>query len=152
VEIASRAAVRIVCLDADARVLLLCWQDPYDGSRLWEPPGGGIEPGETPYEAARRELTEETGLDPTAIVDRPVVVERDIVWNGRRFIGPEPFFVARYAEHEPPLSRLGLLAEEHENLRGHAWLHQSDFAALEGRIEPPTLASVVARLDASWAT
>jgi 8-oxo-dGTP pyrophosphatase MutT (NUDIX family) len=150
VEIASRPAVRIICLDADARVLLLCWQDPFDGSRLWEPPGGGIEPGETPYEAACRELAEETGLDPTAIVDQPVVVDRDTVWNGRRFIGPEPFFVARFTQHEPLLSRLGLIADEHQNQRGHRWLHQSDVATLDGRLEPPTLARVVARFDASW--
>ncbi|WP_241027565.1 NUDIX domain-containing protein [Streptomyces verrucosisporus] len=46
--VACPPAARVVCLDAADRVLLLEWRDPYDGSRLWEPPGGGIEPGETP--------------------------------------------------------------------------------------------------------
>lgn len=150
-EIASRPAVRIICFDAGGRVLLLCWQDPYDGARLWEPPGGGIEPGETPYQAACRELAEETGLDPAAIVDRPVDVERDTIWNGRRFIGVEQFFVARYPRHEPPVSRLGLLQDEQQNVRGHGWLHTAEFALLDGRIEPPTLATIAARLDAGSA-
>ncbi len=77
--------MRIICLDLRSRVLLLRWRDPFDGDLLWEPPGGGIEPGETDLEAARRELVEETGLDPSLIVGPPVMVPRDTKWNGRRY-------------------------------------------------------------------
>ncbi|OJF15212.1 NUDIX domain-containing protein [Couchioplanes caeruleus] len=67
-----RPAARVVCLDAVDRVLLLHWRDPFDGSSLWEPPGGGIDAGETPLQAARRELAEETGLDPASVRDRSI--------------------------------------------------------------------------------
>ena len=51
----------MLCLDVAERLLLLHWKDPVDGKLVWEPPGGGIEPGESAIEAARRELIEETG-------------------------------------------------------------------------------------------
>ena len=45
--------------DADLSQVLLV-RHPWRG---WVPPGGQVEPGETPRAAARRELGEETGLD-----------------------------------------------------------------------------------------
>ncbi|HTP50121.1 MAG TPA: lipoyl(octanoyl) transferase LipB [Anaeromyxobacteraceae bacterium] len=53
--------VSVVPTAADGRVLLLRRSEARGG--FWQPVTGRIEPGETPAEAARRELLEETGID-----------------------------------------------------------------------------------------
>jgi 8-oxo-dGTP pyrophosphatase MutT (NUDIX family) len=143
-ETVSRPAVRVLCFDAEDRVLLMRWRDPHDGSLLWEPPGGGIEPGETPLEAARRELAEETGLDTAAIRPEYQDVHRDTVWKGRRFTGPEQFFTAFYPGSRPALSPDNLLPYEVAELIECRWVHPRDLAALPDRLDPPNLPGLVA--------
>ena len=56
-------SVRILLSDRDGRVLML--QRAADDDILpgaWELPGGGIDPGESPVQAAARELREEVGV------------------------------------------------------------------------------------------
>ncbi|MFJ5645647.1 NUDIX hydrolase [Streptomyces sp. NPDC093223] len=151
-ETVHRRAARVICLDAAHRLLLLRWRDPFDGSWLWEPPGGGIEAGETPLVAARRELVEETGLDPAAVRDRSVPVDRDVRWNGMRYIGTEYFFVAKFADEQPSLVRTGLLPDEQATLDTHLWIAWSDLGSLSDPVEPPQLPSVLASLvpDGPW--
>lgn len=136
----------MVCLDAAWRLLLLHWRDPVTREPQWEPPGGGIEPGETPLRAARRELTEETGLAGAAVEVRWVPVHRDLVWNGTRYLGPEHFFLARFSTHRPPVSPRGLLPDEQANFQASAWLTWPEIAALPEPVEPPSLLDVLRAL------
>jgi 8-oxo-dGTP diphosphatase len=54
-----RVAAYAVILDDDGRLLLARW---IEGRRAaWALPGGGLEAGEDPQDAARREVREETG-------------------------------------------------------------------------------------------
>lgn len=62
-----RHAVRAIILDESDAVLLCRFSIPHpavplNASVLWAAPGGGVEPGELPLEALRRELHEETGF------------------------------------------------------------------------------------------
>jgi|GEM_PF-447322 len=50
--------VYVVVRDSRGRILLLKRREP----KVWEFPGGGVEWGESPEKAARREVLEETGL------------------------------------------------------------------------------------------
>lgn len=69
--------VALVLLVDPSGAILLQHRDEHApvSPNQWSLPGGGIEPGETPEEAARRELREETGL--TAGELRPL-------WTGPR--------------------------------------------------------------------
>jgi 8-oxo-dGTP diphosphatase len=137
--VVRRPAARVICL-AGELVLLLRWRDPVGGAEFWEPPGGGLEEGEDWEAAARRELTEETGLVAGSLGE-PVMVERDFAWEGTRRVGPEAFFLAAW----PRLSSLRL--EPDPALLGFAWVSVSAVAGL-GAVEPPELADVVRPLRA----
>lgn len=141
-----RPAARILCLDPDDRVFLMRWRDPHDGHQLWEPPGGGIEPGEDPADAAVREWAEETGLPAPAIVAGPTDVARDVFWSGRRLVGDEQFYLARVDEaHDIDLAATDFTAGETNQFLEARWVPLGGLAALDDTLTPD-LPPVLARL------
>lgn len=140
-----RPAARVLCLDPRGRVLLLRWRDPVDRTIFWEPPGGGLEPGESPLAAARRELHEETGLPAEAVLDRSIVVQRDFRWKGQHFRGPETFFLGRVAAPGVPGAR-GLTGDEDGALLGHSWFTRAELTACREPLQPPELPAILDQL------
>ena len=55
-------AVAVLLEDSQGRLAFVRISRHTTGQSSWEIPAGGIEPGETPLEAARRETLEETGF------------------------------------------------------------------------------------------
>ncbi|MFJ9080200.1 hypothetical protein ACIRO3_33935 [Streptomyces sp. NPDC102278] len=72
--------------------------------------------------------------------------------NGKRYIGTEHFFVARFTDEHPSLVRTGLLPDEQANLDTHVWIAWSDLSSLSDPVEPPRLPAVLGALapDGPW--
>ena len=86
----------MVLVDHEDRVLLLYHTGPRDGQH-WSPPGGGIEDGESPAEAAARELWEEVGFRGIGL-QRPVWTwVHQFSYHGTLITQHETIYVTRTA-------------------------------------------------------
>lgn len=95
----ERDAARVLLLDASDRTLLVAHQ-PRDGRTVWTAPGGGLDPGESHFDAARRELREEIGITPEVgpwIWSREATFQFRGVWLHQT----ERWFLARIDDRTP---------------------------------------------------
>ena len=66
-------ATMVYCIKDGDVLLMLRNKEPNLG--LWVGPGGKLEPGESPYDCAKRELYEETGLEVNDLYFRGLITE-----------------------------------------------------------------------------
>lgn len=81
-------------IDSQKRTLLL-W---HKRLQRWMPPGGHVDPDETPEEAARRECKEETGLDVDIIGDAQIDVFKKDPSEGQILKKPFAFLLEEIPE------------------------------------------------------
>lgn len=123
-------------LDEQRRVLLFRHADGH-GREFWATPGGGLEPGETPEQAARREASEELGTDQ---------VDLHPLWNGhtqflfadRMVSQSEAFFLA--TTRSPILGPQVEDVHRREGIKEARWWSVTEIERSEDSIFPVDLA------------
>lgn len=139
-----RPAARVLLLDPDGRTLLIHWQSDAADFAWWGTPGGGIDPGETPETAARREVLEETGLHDFALGPCVWLRETTFRFQGRLYRQPERIYVARVETFEPRLD--GLNEMETSMLRDMRWWSAGEIERSDAIFSPRRLAALLREL------
>lgn len=117
--------VRVIILDEEKRVLMV--RQHHEGRDIWMVPGGGVEEGETSFEAGAREVMEETGLE---------IEMGKLIWHveevsekrGQRFVN---FFLARLTGGTLELGKDPELSEENQVLREVRFMSKEELGSLE---------------------
>lgn len=144
VEPPIRPTARVLLLDDQDRVLLFRGRNDDDPSiRFWFPAGGGIEPAESPRDAAIREVWEETGsrveLGPHIWNRRHVVSFNGTVTDLR-----ESWFLARVTAFDIDTSRF--TNDERHVIQEHRWWTVAELASTPDLLTPRDLAELLRKL------
>ena len=137
-----RPTARVLLFDAVGRILLMKGRLPADprAPGVWFTIGGGVEPGESVFEAAAREAREETGFTD--------VVLGAVAWCGevtlpdrkhRPVLFQDTFILARCAGGE--VSRAGWQALEREFIDDIRWWTLDELESTAELVFPPDLAN-----------
>ena len=138
-----RRTSRILVLDQRDRTLLFLTRGsvPAQPTR-WITPGGGVEPGETHDEGARRELFEETGLEiddlGAPVWNLDFVVDYE---GGDHDTGHAEYYLTRTSTFQPSSSNW--TPEEHSDVLEHRWWSLDELIATAEPFEPADLVTLI---------
>jgi putative (di)nucleoside polyphosphate hydrolase len=126
---------------------------PEGAGSWWQMPQGGLDEGEEPETAARRELAEETGVRSISILGRTRhwlvydLPERliGVAWEGRYRGQKQLWFVARFEGEESEID-LGAEARNEPEFDAWRWAALEELPALVVPFKRPVYKAVVAEL------
>ena len=142
----TRNTARAVMLDPANRVLLFefhlhAGMIAVGPRRFWATPGGAIEPGEDVYDAIRREVEEETGIQGCIFGPELWFGSNELTFNGHPTKTLERFFLVK-----SPTATLGTTNWtdlEKEVMRAHRWWTVPELIAATETIFPPRFGYLV---------
>ncbi len=137
-----RHTARILVLDEEGKVLLFRthWSRRVAEPR-WLTPGGGIDPGESPHQAAVRELHEETGLVVEQLGE-PVWRERRPLPAGHEFDETDAtYFLLRTRRFE--VTDEHWMPDEHDDILDIRWFSRSDLDDPAEVFDPEDVARIL---------
>ena len=147
-----RRTARLILHDGAGRVWLMLGLDPGQPDRapFWFTPGGKIEPGETPEEAACRELLEETGLALAPADLGPVIGTEAAVYSfqGVTYDQVSVFYAVRHnGPIVPDLSRLTEI--ERQSILTGRWWTRPELDTTTDAVFPAHLRALMDRITAA---
>ncbi len=137
-----RVAAYVVITDDEGRMLLARFNT---GSFVkWTLPGGGIDPGEDPADAARREVEEETGY--TVELDELIGIHSFVIPGAERIVPEERSVHALRIVYRGHVTGGELRFETHGSTDMAEWFRPAQIAALD-RVELVNIARDMAKED-----